>query len=118
MKDKLGIITSITCLIHCLIFPILGTVFPLFIQLEEPVEIGLIVIAFILGGLSFIDNVLKHKYYLSLTLFTLGFILILVGVFQGEVFNLIGLVVLILSHYLNYKNIKNVDGCHPHGCKH
>jgi riboflavin transporter FmnP len=118
MKDKLGILTSITCLIHCLLFPILGTIFPLFIELEEPVEVTLIIIAFMLGTFSFIENVIKHKFYKSLILFVLGFSCIITGVYLGEVWNFIGLIILIISHYLNYKNIKNVDGCHPHGCKH
>lgn len=118
MKDKIGIITSITCLIHCLVFPILGTMLPIFLKLDEPVEVLLLIIALIIGGLSFLENVLKHKYYTSLILFMTGFILLFIGVYQGEFFSLTGLVILILSHYLNYKNIKKIDGCHPHGCKH
>lgn len=118
MKDKIGIITSITCLIHCLIFPILGTMFPIFIELDEPVEISLLGIALIIGALSFLENVIKHKYYTSLILFLLGFVLLFIGVYNGEFFSLSGLVILIVSHYLNYKNIKKIDGCHPHGCKH
>jgi len=118
MKDKIGIITSITCLIHCLIFPILGTLFPIFLDLEEPVEVGLLLLALIIGGLSFLENVIKHKYYTSLILFIIGFGFLIGGVYQGEISTWIGLIVLILSHYLNYKNIQKKDGCHPHGCQH
>lgn len=95
-----------------------GQMFPVFIKLDEPVEISLLVIALTIGGLSLLENVIKHRYYTSLILFMIGFILLFVGVYQGEFFNLTGLLVLILSHYLNYKNTKKIDGCHPHGCQH
>ena len=119
MKDKIGILTSMTCLIHCMIFPVLGTVFPIFVTLDKPVEWVLLISAGILGSLSFLENVLKHKYWTSLLMFLFGFLLLIVSKYTDlEIFNIFGLIILIFSHYLNYKNIKNNDGCHPHGCKH
>lgn len=119
MKDKIGIWTSILCIIHCLLFPILAISFPIFLKLDIKVEIILISIAFIVGSLSFINNAIKHKYYKSIILFMFGFGFILTSViFEKEIFNIIGLIILILAHYINYKKIQKTDGCHPHGCKH
>ncbi len=119
MRDKLGIWTSIICMIHCLVFPILSTTFPIFLELDFKVEVVLIGTALIIGGLSFLDNVIKHKYYTSLFLFVYGFICIFTSIISGIHFiNYIGLIILVVAHYLNYKKIKQTDGCHPHGCKH
>ena len=119
MKDKLGIWTSFICLIHCLVFPLLATTFPIFLQLDMKVELFLIGIAFLIGTLSFLDNVIKHKYFISLVLFFSGFLAIFGGVIHNyETLHILGLFILIVAHYLNYKKIKQSDGCHPHGCKH
>jgi hypothetical protein len=119
MKDKLGIWTSIICLIHCLTFPILATSFPIFLKLDHTFEFILIGLAFIIGCLSFYDNVFKHKYYKSLIIFIISFSIITISILTHiHALNYIGLIGLIFAHYLNYKKIKSVDGCHPHGCKH
>lgn len=119
MKDKIGIWTSIICLIHCLVFPLMATTFPLFIDLDWKVEILLISTALIVGTISFLDNAIKHKYWLSLILFLAGFIGLMSGVFlKSEILHILGLMILILAHYKNYQKIKQSDGCHPHGCKH
>lgn len=119
MKDKIGIWTSLICLIHCLIFPLLATIFPIFLQIDESAELFLLLIAFFIGVLSFMDNVIKHKYFISLALFFSGFLAIFGAIIHNyEPLHIIGLVILIVAHYLNYKKIKQSDGCHPHGCKH
>lgn len=119
MKDKFGIWTSIICLIHCLIFPILATTLPVFVKIDKEVEFFLLITAVFIGTLSFIDNVAKHKYYLSLILFFAGFFVIFASVFsEYHHLNIPGLIILIIAHYLNYKKIKESDGCHPHGCQH
>lgn len=119
MKDKIGIWSSFICLIHCLLFPLLATSFPIFLKLDIKVELFLLTISLIVGSLSFIDNYLKHKYLLSLILFFLGFLGIFTSlIFNIEIINILGLIILMISHYLNFKKIKEIDGCHPHGCKH
>jgi len=119
MKDKIGIWTSLICLIHCLVFPLLATIFPIFLQIDEGMELFLLSMAFVIGGLSFMDNVIKHKYFTSLILFFSGFLAIFGAIIHNyEPLHIIGLVILIVAHYLNYKKIKQSDGCHPHGCKH
>ena len=119
MKDKFGIWTSIICLIHCLIFPLLATTFPLFLKIDESVELLLIGFALMIGVFSFMDNVIKHKYFLSLGLFIGGFLGIFGSIFlHSEILHILGLITLIVAHYTNYKKIKETDGCHPHGCKH
>lgn len=119
MKDKIGIWTSIICLIHCLIFPILATTFPIFLKLDETTEMILLGMAVFIGSFTFMDNVIKHKYYTSLILFIAGFIAICVSIIHhSEILHIIGLFTFIIAHYLNYKEIQKTDGCHPHGCKH
>jgi hypothetical protein len=119
MKDKIGIWTSVICLIHCLFFPLLATVFPIFLDIDWKVEVILLILALVVGSLSFIDNIFKHKYFLSIIFFLLGFLFIFVGViFSVGFFHFIGLITLITAHYLNFKKIKQTDGCHPHGCNH
>jgi len=39
-------------------------------------------------------------------------------IFSVGFFHFIGLITLITAHYLNFKKIKQTDGCHPHGCNH
>jgi hypothetical protein len=119
MKDKIGIWTSIICLIHCLVFPVLATTFPIFLEIDIKVELFLIGMALFIGTLSFMDNAIKHKYYTSLLFFLSGFLAIFGSVIQNyEPLHILGLLLLIVAHYLNYKKIKQSDGCHPHGCKH
>lgn len=118
-KDKIGIITSFLCLIHCIIFPLLFSVLPILKIIDERFEWTLIIIAFLIGGLSFYDNFKRHKYFIALAFFVLGFLSISFGkIKELEVLNILGLMFLILAHYLNYKFIKKKDGCHPHSCKH
>lgn len=118
--DKFGAWTSLLCLIHCLGFPVLATVLPFLTNISSSVEWFFIIFAFIFGTMSFIDNYLRHKYIWSLVLFVVGFFLIVSHkVFASmEYYHLIGLLLLIVAHWLNYKNIKKLDGCHPHGCSH
>lgn len=119
MKDKIGIWTSITCLIHCLVFPLLATTFPIFLGLDIKVELLLIGMALFVGTLSFMDNVIKHKYYISLFIFLSGFLAIFGAIIRNfEPLHILGLLLLIVAHYLNFKKIKESDGCHPHRCKH
>lgn len=119
MKDIFSIWSSTICLIHCLAFPFLGTIYPIFLELDETVEISLLSFSLILGVLSFSDNILKHRYWTSLILFLIGFILLIVSVLTHKhILNYFSLIILILAHYLNYKKIQSLDGCHPHKCNH
>lgn len=118
-KDKLGIWTSMICLVHCLAFPLMATTFPIFLELDAKFEFLLIGIAFLLGFFSFLDNAIKHKYYFPLVIFISGCLSILGSIwFKLEILNYLGLISFIIAHYINFKNIKESDGCHPHGCKH
>lgn len=119
MKDKIGIWTSLICLIHCLVLPLFVTVIPFLSGLSQPMEIFLIGVAFVIGLLSFIDNYIKHKYIRPLLIFIGGFIQISISHYLDvEWINITGLVSLIVAHWINYKEIQKRDGCHPHGCKH
>lgn len=119
MRDKIGIGVSLFCLLHCISMPVLVTIFPIFLNLDHYIEIPILISTFIIGLTSFWINITKHKYFLSLLLFVLGFLFIFVSVILHQHWaNFIALPVIILAHYLNWKKIKEMDGCHPHGCKH
>jgi len=119
MKDKIGIFTSVLCLIHCIAFPLLFSILPALVSLDEPFEFMLLVIAFIIGTISMSDNIRKHKYIKPIVLFIIGFGLMGTSIYvHVHYLNLIGLLFLIIAHYINWKFIKKMDGCHPHTCKH
>lgn len=119
MRDKIGILTSTLCLVHCLVFPFLFSILPALKVIDGGFEWILIFIAFVVGSLSFYDNAKKHGYMNPLYLFSLGFLCILISkIFNEESSNIGGLVCLIIAHWLNYSYIKKKDGCHPHNCKH
>jgi len=119
-NDKIGIFASTLCLIHCMLFPLLFSILPTLEIIHNGLEIILIPLSFILGGMSLFDNIKKHKYYKSILLFILGFILISMTIIFdiSELFHWIGIILLVIAHYINYKFIKEKDGCHPHNCKH
>lgn len=119
MRDKIGIGVSLFCLLHCISMPVLVTIFPVFLNLNHYIEIPILVSTFIIGLTSFWLNITKHKYFLSILFFIIGFIFIFVSVILHQHWaNFISLPIIILAHYLNWKKIKEMDGCHPHGCKH
>ncbi len=119
MKDKIGIFTSLLCMIHCIAFPLLFSMLPVLKLVDEKFEWSMLVTAFLVGILSFYDNYRRHKYLRSISMFIIAFISISIGmVIEMEIFNIIGLVLLIIAHYSNYKFIRKRDGCHPHSCKH
>jgi hypothetical protein len=108
--DGLGIVTSIACAIHCAILPLVATSLPLFgvnIIHNGSFEWLMIMIAFVVGGYSLFHGYIKHhRSFLPVSLFTCGFILLLLKqVFHSrEVYFLIPAVILIVvAHYYNYR---------------
>jgi uncharacterized membrane protein len=119
MKDKLGILTSAICIIHCIVFPLFFTMIPFLELLDERFEWLLLVAALFIGILSFYDNYKKHSYSTSIKIFSLAFVFIgLAKLSENEFYNIIGLILLIAAHITNYQFVKKKDGCHPHNCKH
>jgi hypothetical membrane protein len=116
MKDKLGIIASGLCLIHCVFFPIIFSILPIF-SLE--LELFLIPISFFLGGVSIFDNLRKHKWLVSIILFIVGFLFLITGLITTEeIYHIVGIISIMVAHIANYLYIRKKDGCHPHKCDH
>lgn len=119
MKDKIGMFTSILCLIHCITFPLLFSLLPTLKLVDGPMELVLLSIAFFVGGWTMMDNIVKHQYVKSMIFFVSGFLIIFISIYTHiHELNWLGLIFLVVAHYLNWKFIREVDGCHPHKCKH
>jgi hypothetical protein len=119
MRDKFGIGLSFFCLVHCISMPLIVNIFPLLLNLDHLIEIPILLLTFVVGLTSFWKNITKHKYFLSALFFVFGFFLIFVSMlFHLHWLNFISLPTLIVAHFLNWKKIKQLDGCHPHNCKH
>ena len=119
LTDKIGMFTSVLCLIHCIAFPLLFSILPTLQLIDEPFEWVLLIIAFIVGGWSMFDNMRKHKYVKSMIFFVSGFLIIGASLYTDmHWLNWFGLSFLVTAHFLNWKFIREVDGCHPHNCKH
>jgi len=86
--DKLGIFTSIACTIHCTILPLLINALPylgLSFGDDKLIEYGMIFSSFIFGVLSLWHGFRFHHHKsLPLTLFSIGFICLLLNQFTNE----------------------------------
>jgi asparagine N-glycosylation enzyme membrane subunit Stt3 len=113
--DKFGATTSILCLIHCMLMPFFMTIIPIFgTGHNHLIEVILIGIAFLFGGISIWNNWKRHKIWKTIPIFILGFSLLIVS----HETHIIGAILVLISHWINYKTIKKLDGCHPHNCRH
>lgn len=119
--DRIGIIASSVCLVHCLLVPIILMAFP-FVESQhnhfhEVLTIFVVVPAF----LAFIPGYRKHK-NLSVLLFAitgLGFILftaffedIYLSHIAARVITILGSMLMILAHARNIKHAHQCKTCH------
>ena len=79
--DALGIGASLACAIHCALLPLFLSSLPLFGMniIENPgFEVGMIVLAFVIGSYSFYHGFKKHHHSLRpFLVFSLGFIMLI-----------------------------------------
>jgi len=117
--DKLGIIASSTCMIHCLIGPIAFILLPVSSQASNNDWIHWILLALVLpvAILAFYQGYLQHKMKPILTLAILGLLLLLVAGFSGHwhsraeiLLSLAGSLVLVGAHLWNMKRIRSLVG--------
>lgn len=107
--DRLGIITSIACAIHCTLLPALVSALPLFgldILENKAIEWGMISLAFLFGTLSLYHGYTHHhKKMLPLVLFLFGFACLIMNQAIAERFVLLFIPVsslcIISAHVLN-----------------
>jgi hypothetical protein len=123
--DAMGVTVSVACAIHCAILPLAISSLPLFgiNIIENPLfEYGMIALAFVVGSYSLYHGFKKHHHsWLPFILFSFGmFFLIIKQIFHDwHLYLLIPAVVLIiLSHFLNYKFCRRHNHAHKEDCDH
>lgn len=113
-KDKLGIILSLGCLIHCVLMPVILPVLPLFglaAKHEAAIHIVLAVLVTGVAAVTIIPGYFKHKDLLILILGVLGTTLIIMSGFleamgyPTTLLTIAGSWSLIGAHYNNHKKI-------------
>jgi len=123
--DALGITASLACAIHCAVLPLFMSALPLFgINIIHNVafEAAMVGIAVIIGGYSFYHGFRRHHHsWLPFSIFLFGITLLSIRLFVAhyETWLLIPAVVLIVvSHFLNYRMCRVHDHAHADDCDH
>jgi cation transport ATPase len=118
--DKISIISSIACAIHCVALPLFFTTLPLFgIEIMENKWLELVTIftSLLIGGWAVVNGYLKfHKNKNVVLLFVVGIIVMLVSNFVEIVWieiisKCIAASCLITAHTLNWKKCKHCSVC-------
>ena len=123
--DAVGITATLACAIHCALLPLLLTSLPLFgvnIIHNTWFELGMIAIAFMVGGYSLWHGRLKHHHkWQPLLIFIAGMIFLVIKQFFAdyEGWLLIPAVLFIVSgHLLNWRLCRKAKHCHATDCNH
>lgn len=123
--SAIGVSAAVACAIHCALLPLFITALPLFgIDFLDNIyfEIGMITIAFVIGGLTLFHGYRKHHHKLSpLFLFLVGIILLSIKHFFIEyIFWLVipSSILIISAYYLNWKLCRQANHCHASDCDH
>jgi hypothetical protein len=123
--NALGVSAAVACAIHCALLPLFITALPLFgINILENIyfEIGMIIVALVIGSLTLTHGYRKHHHKLTpLFLFLAGMILLSIKHFFVEyiLWLVIPSSILIISaYYLNWKLCRQAKHCHNSDCDH
>lgn len=131
--DKIGIISSLTCAIHCTVLPIVLILFPVFslsLLTHEKFEWFMLALSLVLGLSSLCFGYKKHKSVKALSLLAVGILLLLIGKlshghyvqnnkFEFDIYNVIlglGGILISLSHWLNNSLCKRCSMCKDCEC--
>lgn len=109
--DKIGMCTSVICMIHCLSIPIfLLFGFDALHRLidQEWIELAIIAFALIIGIFSFLGGFLTHRQHFIPVLFIAGFLLIVNGESVAHPWvslslSIAGALVIAYAHFQNLK---------------
>lgn len=119
--DALGIGTSILCAIHCALLPVLLGSVPVFgvnIIHNLAFEWTMIAIAFAVGSYSLFHGYVKHhRNLLPISIFSVGFIFLLLKQFLTEyeiMFLIIAVCFIISAHFYNYRLCHRSKCSSPH----
>lgn len=123
--DALGISASLACAIHCALLPLLMSSLPIFgVEIiKNPLfELGMILLAFIIGAISLSHGYKRHHHSLKpLFLFSLGITLLFIkqAIHRYELWLLLPAMVLIIAaHVNNYKSCRVHNHAHQDDCNH
>jgi hypothetical protein len=123
--DAIGITTSLACAIHCAVLPLVISSLPIFginIIENDMFEYFMIFLAFAVGCIALMHGFRKHHHNIfPLAIFTLGMLfLVAKQIFHGiHIWLLIPSVILIIaSHYINFRLCRKADHCHTADCNH
>lgn len=123
--DAFGVTVSIACAIHCALLPLVLSSLPLFgINVIDNLyfEYGMIALAFFVGAYSLYHGFKKHHHnWLPLIIFSVGMLCLLAKQIFHNLHNylLIPAVILIItSHFLNYKFCRHHNHAHKDDCDH
>jgi len=123
--NALGVSAAVACAIHCALLPLFITALPLFgVNILDNIyfEIGMIAVAFVIGGLTLSHGYRKHHHKLTpLFLFIAGMILLSIKHFFIEyiLWLVIPSSILIISaYYLNWRLCRQAKHCHASDCDH
>jgi hypothetical protein len=123
--NAIGVSASLACAIHCALMPLFVSTLPLFgLNLLDSLyfEIGMILIALLIGGLTLAHGYRKHHHRLiTLFLFIGGMLLLIFEHFFSKtvLWLIIPSSLLILSaYYLNWRYCRIAKHCHSTDCTH
>ena len=133
--DKIGMISSFSCAVHCTVMPLVVTMMPIIglsLLATEEFEWMLLIFSAILGILSLCFGFKKHKSLKAFSLLSTGLVLIVIGrlthhhyhtikLFHFDlyiVFLLTGGLLVSLSHWLNNRLCSSCIPCKTSGCEH
>jgi hypothetical protein len=109
--DKWGVITSVACMVHCVLFPLLSVLLPILKAdlLEHPiVEWSFILLALFFGGTAMLHGFRHHhRRLLPALLFLVGFTFLVLKMLTEErmVYGFIpaSMVFTISAHWINHR---------------
>lgn len=111
LLDKLGMCTSMICMLHCLSIPlffILGFDTLLRVVDQEWVESAIIAFALAIGLISFMGGFFRHRQHFIPVLFVAGFLLLVNGEAVSQtwlalVLSTTGAIIIAYAHFQNLK---------------
>ena len=123
--NALGVSATVACAIHCALLPLFISTLPLFgVNILDNIyfEIGMISVAFLIGGLTLLHVYRKHHHkFLPLFLFIAGmFLLIIKHFFSSSIIWLVipSSIFILSAYYLNWRYCRIAKHCHSTDCDH
>jgi Na+-driven multidrug efflux pump len=121
--DRLGIIASVLCFIHCVLAPVVVSLLAVgahYLPSEEKVHRILAVCVAALGSLAIFSGYRRHRRSRVLLLMSSGLFLILVGAYLGNrlpshltevAVTMTGSCLMIAGHFFNHTFCRNCERC-------